>query len=201
MEPSTRATLLLIWHDPFGLLSGSLAPAFQEVHSIFEGAGIDARIVQGMHGIECGDIQTKGLVANVLLHKTQPSTWGLDEWALGVAVEDYVYIFFHNIVRTLGLNLEGRYRREPETMRQLARAVGRVAAHKIIHIVAPSQTHANEGLMTARLTKRSLTRKHLRLDPDTAAFVQDKLYQLEKENRSPVVSAEMVAVSRVNKKK
>ena len=59
----------------------------------------------------------------------------------------------------------------PRTSRQfsgssncLARAMARVLAHELVHVVAPERGHAASGLMARQLTRHLLLRRKIELD-------------------------------------
>jgi len=55
--------------------------------------------------------------------------------------------------------------------RLLARALGRVVAHELVHAVAPGLRHARRGLMSGRLGRSALVGSSLSLDPSSARAV------------------------------
>jgi hypothetical protein len=64
----------------------------------------------------------------------------------------------------------------PEAMggddaRLLARALGRVVAHELVHALAPGLRHARKGLMSGRLGRSALVGDSLSLDPSSARAV------------------------------
>ena len=59
----------------------------------------------------------------------------------------------------------------------LGRAMGRVLAHEVYHIVADTSDHAREGVTQASLTPRELTSGQLELGPEGVEAIQDGLNQ------------------------
>jgi hypothetical protein len=163
--------------------------------------GIEVGIARDKHWEDYGGMKPEGIVVNVILHRVTASVWGLDQSAVGAAVGNYAYIFFPDVVRALDLSLDRRSLIEPRIIGQLARAVGRVAAHEVIHIVAPCQPHAEEGLMTAQLTKRSLTRRSLHVDPVTADYVLNRLHPGEKAAAPLVVTSPAIVTTSASKQR
>jgi hypothetical protein len=47
---------------------------------------------------------------------------------------------------------------------ELARALARVVAHEVFHVVAPAVPHASSGLMSGRLGRAELLRRESRID-------------------------------------
>jgi hypothetical protein len=84
-----------------------------------------------------------------------------------------VWLGLSAVRRTLGLHptqrlslLQGR---------DLARALGRVAAHELVHVLVPGQPHASSGLMQARLNRRALSEGRVFFDPDTSTALRAAL--------------------------
>lgn len=65
-------------------------------------------------------------------------------------------------VRALTMYRRGEEAREPAWM--LGRALGRVLAHEMFHVLAETSDHAEEGVVRPNLTGRELTCHHLGLD-------------------------------------
>jgi hypothetical protein len=59
----------------------------------------------------------------------------------------------------------------PLEQRDMALAVGRVAAHELVHVLAPEAPHAATGLMSSRLGRAALTAPAARLDVRTLQAV------------------------------
>jgi hypothetical protein len=59
----------------------------------------------------------------------------------------------------------------------LGRAMGRVLAHEVYHIVADTSDHTREGVTQAALTPRELTAGQLELGPHDVEAIQDGLQQ------------------------
>ena len=89
-----------------------------------------------------------------------------------------VFVFYRRVLDVLGLS--GRVERNgglltPVERRDLARALGRVVVHELVHRVAPSVSHSPEGVMQANLSRRSLTCRHLRLDEASRELLQSAI--------------------------
>ncbi len=72
----------------------------------------------------------------------------------------------------------------PQQRQALARAIGRVAAHEIVHALAPQREHAATGLMSAALGRGELTRTRIAVDPLTRSVVLDAVAQRQPPPRS-----------------
>jgi hypothetical protein len=54
-----------------------------------------------------------------------------------------------------------------------ARALGRIAAHELVHVLLPDLPHSSEGLMRASISGRSLGGGVARLDKATSLALHD----------------------------
>ena len=84
-----------------------------------------------------------------------------------------VYIYFPDVLLTLGLGCRPKGC-GPEAI-ETALAVGKVAAHEMVHAVAPQVHHAPEGLMCDRMVRDFLVRRDTYLDPASAGGVLSRL--------------------------
>jgi hypothetical protein len=83
-----------------------------------------------------------------------------------------VWIVMANVHYALG----GSRQLHPGLPRELvARAVGRVLAHELVHLIAPELPHADSGLMQASLGRGFLLRDELRLDPALSSLLRNRL--------------------------
>ena len=71
------------------------------------------------------------------------------------------WIFSSGVVWALGL---GQNPLSPSQERELARALGRVVAHEIVHVVAPELPHGRRGLMRPSMSRHDLLRPGLTLE-------------------------------------
>ncbi len=72
-----------------------------------------------------------------------------------------IFIFYPGVRRTLG-HLDGRS--SPRQLAELSRALARVVAHEVIHVLAPEGGHAASGLMSRSLTREELLADAIDLD-------------------------------------
>ena len=119
------------------------------------------------------------MAIRLVLLRVDSSDWGHEEQVMGAAVRNQetpgrthtVFVFLPNVLRTLGLHSDANVGR----WRQVARALGRVLAHEIVHAVAPGHPHRDGGLMGRQLRRSILLKRELRLDPVTAKALRSKL--------------------------
>jgi len=82
-----------------------------------------------------------------------------------------VYVFYHRVARVLGVAYERDGMMQPSDRKRLAKALGRVVVHELVHRVAPHLPHADSGVMQGDLGRSYLTRKHLSLDDGSRSGV------------------------------
>jgi hypothetical protein len=63
----------------------------------------------------------------------------------------------------------------PSDRKRLAKALGRVVVHELVHRIAPELPHARSGLMREDLGASFLTRRSVSLDEASAAAVLSAL--------------------------
>ncbi len=175
-SPEPRALeLSLDWNDGYELLPISFEGVAEEVCQIFEEIGIDVRWAEPGKGEGEQPATTR---VNVNLMPIDSSNWSLPKHTMGVVIGEEVprqavYIFYPSVLRTLGYDLVPDRRRSPRERARLTRALGRVVAHELVHAIVPDREHDHEGLLNAKLKRRHLLQKHLRLLEETAdAFVE-----------------------------
>ncbi len=72
------------------------------------------------------------------------------------------WVFSSSVVWALGV--KGRSPLSSDQEHELARAMGRVVAHEIVHVVAPDVPHAGRGLMKPSMGRHDLLRPGLTLE-------------------------------------
>lgn len=164
----TRASepLNLAWSDQEGFLRDKLVPRgtttmASEVAAILGDAGVHVAWSR-LSSDEAVDVV-------VILTPADPTSFGLPSRTLGAVMGrdgpfQCVYVFYPAVTRLLGT---GR----PRTTRdfyELGKAIGRVAAHEIVHALTPEQPHTSSGLMMARLTGNALRGRALHLSKSAA---------------------------------
>ena len=82
------------------------------------------------------------------------------------------WISLRSVERNLGLHRRRSSPPTPGVQRTLSRALARVIAHELVHLVAPDLPHASGGLMAPRLGRRFLTAPRVRLSPAVASVLR-----------------------------
>jgi hypothetical protein len=141
----------------------------REVERIFGEIGVEVVWRNGDDAPSHKDEPTRLLTLPLILQAGEPSAWGLDSSVMGATLgsrqaSQAVYIFVPNVIRSLELDFDGGIE-SPKGGHRLARALGRIAAHEVVHAVAPTYPHMAEGLMERSLMPRFLVKYRVRLDP------------------------------------
>jgi hypothetical protein len=174
--------LTLVWADPDRLLRFGFDPMAQEVVEIFQDVGIEIdwrKSVQGLDG-------ARSVLVIVHLTFSSSETWRLRHHTMGLMIprsrpglSRVIRVFFDEVLSTLELEVDNsRMPRARETM-LLARALGRVVAHEVVHAVAPDAPHAATGLMQLQLTRAHLDSPSLRLSTESANVLHAALGRTE----------------------
>jgi hypothetical protein len=154
MRPAASMAVTVAFVDAERVLSDeSVALMTEEVRAVFRELHIDARVLRAAPGkpIE----ETEGVVVPVIARRRQPPGLSRDR-IMGLVLRDHeapspAWVFVDNVRSTL------RTRRGWATDgRDLGVAVGRVAAHEVIHALAPEHPHARTGLMAGMLDRAAL---------------------------------------------
>jgi len=86
----------------------------------------------------------------------------------------YVWIHVPSIQGMLGLSARSPIEMAGPEQRALGVALGRVAAHEIVHSLTPGMPHG-KGLMSARFTRQQLTAARMPIEPEVALAVRSAL--------------------------
>jgi hypothetical protein len=167
------AVLRVAWQDPTGCARGLEPIALAEVARLLGrmGVGVQWRLDS------CFDPEVPGEVRVVLLDRARPAAGRL---VLGASpavrgARPVAWVHLPSVRRGLGDHLEWQsWRFDQRERRTLGIAIGRVAAHEIVHAVAPEVPHG-QGLMSARLDRDLLTGPPPRLDREVALAVRRAL--------------------------
>jgi hypothetical protein len=163
MDERRAATTTLVWVDLTRRAPLPAAWVQQEAARLLRQGGLEGAWRSGA----ANEVLQPGELAVILLERRgstgrAPLVMGACDPSSGTPA---VWVFLDDVKRTLGypagVPLPAR-----ETL-LLARAVGRVVAHELIHMAVPDLGHADTGLMSARLDRRDLLSRGLIVDRDT----------------------------------
>ena len=87
------------------------------------------------------------------------------------------WVFVNNVRAALG---HDSVRTRPNLVGapDLVRAVARVAAHEVVHAIAPDEPHARDGLMSQALSRHFLLGARAPIDPRCASVFLGRLAEL-----------------------
>lgn len=164
-----QRVLEIVWIDAHRLF-----PDFErvrsEVDSIFRDLGVAVRWEVGSdpRPASAGELRIQ-----VVLMPSEPSGWGISPNAMGVVLlpqrgrQNSVFPFYRPILRNLGLGGIAGSMLKPRERRDLARAMGRVLVHEVVHAVAPNLSHADRGVMHDALLIGALSNVEIEIDDRT----------------------------------
>lgn len=197
-----RLSLTAVWYDNARLLPGSFEQMAREVVRIYEDAGIDVNWERGREDY-IDSVNVDPLRIDIVLLPSCPASWGLQGDAMGVAtyregVKGSVYVFFPTVIRTLKLSSDVGSRYQPRSRKMVSRAVARVVAHELFHVLAPQYPHTDGGLMKENMAKKYLERPMVHLDEVSARVLRGAIFAKahqsvvaygDRENRDAAVAA------------
>jgi hypothetical protein len=158
--------LRLVWIDVLGLAPYAFENAALETSAILADAGVAAAWRLGdASTVTTGDELKVVLMAGVANGARLPEH--VMGGTLGGAQSHTTWIYLSNVIWALGLHDKGPRRLSLQEEAQVARALGRVVAHEIVHAVAPDVTHRAGGLMAERLGRSFLIQARAFLAPAT----------------------------------
>ena len=155
-EPSARR-LTIHWSDPERQFPYSMEPLVAEARALFAPLGI------GLDWASADMVVARDHVQVVLLALDR-SRGKMGEHTLacvqeGPGAQPAAWILVPRVRETLGLPAQ----RLPNEAPLLSRALARVMAHELIHLIAPRVSHKSGGLMSASLGRDFLLRPRLGL--------------------------------------
>jgi hypothetical protein len=173
--------IALLWFDPRGTLPGGFETVRQEVARIFREIGVDVRWTLGGLGTVYGAADVPEVPLILLPDDPAPSRDG--RHIMGLVVKGQqpsraVWVFLKSVRWTLGHDLGKPRPRTEEEGRDLAVAVARVAAHEVVHAIAPDEPHSRGGLMSHSLNRAHLLGQRIPVDAQCAAAFLTRLAAL-----------------------
>lgn len=114
----------------------------------------------------------------VILSASSPEAWGFDASVMAAVLSPerelpggVIVVFPARVARVVGARRYTEFSDRMPRDSRLQRALGRVIAHEIVHVVAPDHRHGDEGIMQESQSQTSLLGPDPRVDPAcTVAF-------------------------------
>lgn len=159
----------LTWIDPTNALPDAVADVVEEVALIFEPLGLAV----ACRSVGPGELIPPSPLRVILLDDDRGRA---DGRVMGLTPRDpdgthALWVLLPNIKRALGLDPERRRPLGRGDALRLARAIGRVVAHEVVHVLAPGLRHAGRGLMAESLGRTALVGARPLLDPESVRAV------------------------------
>ena len=156
--------LRLVWIDVLGSAPYAFRNASRETSAILAGAGVQAAWTLGD-----ASTVTKEDELKIVLMPGAANGARLPEHVMGGTRRGEpcpaTWIYLSNVLWALGLRDQAARHLSVHEEEQVARALGRVAAHEIVHAVAPGVRHSAHGLMAGKLGRADLIRDNVSLAP------------------------------------
>lgn len=166
-----RPRIGLVWSDPLRALPFPEARLGRAVASQLEPLGIEVAWRLAESGPASGDDITVVLLDHEPPGATHPAAMGVTRPG---SIARTLWLVLPNVRRTLGLGRPASAASRDLDF-QLARALARVVAHEVVHILAPAARHSRGGLMRASLGPAQLLAEDLPLDPAGRAALASAL--------------------------
>jgi len=170
VAPEPVPTLTLVWHDSARCFPAvGLERLGNEMEALFRDHGISVRFYAAAQNEDLQSIPEPRVNAVVLPGEERfGAPPGAMAAALGERGHKYgIFVFYPGVRRTLGYR-DGDV--SPRQVYELSRALARVVAHEVVHVLAPAGGHAASGLMTERLTRDLLLADRIELDEPSLAL-------------------------------
>jgi len=162
-EPAPALTL--VWHDSARLFPQvGLALLAEEMETLFRENGLAVRFRAAAENENLRTIPEPRVNALVIPR---------EDWRLGLprntmaatlgesGKKQTIFVFYPGVRRTLG-HREGDT--SPRHLAELSRALARVVAHEVVHVLVPERGHAASGLMSESLGRMELLAEAIDLD-------------------------------------
>ena len=158
----------LLWVDVIGLAPFAYAAMAGEMADILAGYGVCAEVARASPA----SVRTTGEIAVILLRSMGGS--GVGRRVLGATRSRdprnaSVWVYFDGVASTLGLAGRPTESWSLIERREFGRALGRVAAHEVVHALLPQRPHDRAGLMSPSFGRRELTVSALDTHPGLLA--------------------------------
>ena len=170
LPPEPTPTLTLVWHDSAHLFPAvGLRRLGDEMEALFRENGLAVTFHAASENEDLRTIPEPRVNAIVLPGEDwrfglPPNTMAA---AYGERGEKYsIFVFYPGVRRTLG-HRESQL--SPRHVAELTRALARIVAHEVVHVLAPERGHADSGLMSGRLTREALLADAIDLDGSSLA--------------------------------
>jgi len=154
-EAASPARLRLMWVDVLGSAPYAFRLASREASAILAEAGVESEWTVGSAAAVSTDDELKVVLMEGITRGAR-----LPEHVMGGtrrgAQSRTTWVYLSNVLWALGLQDRSARTFTPGEEVEIARALGRVAAHEIVHALAPDVPHSRNGLMASRIGRAQL---------------------------------------------
>jgi hypothetical protein len=182
-------TLTVVWNDHNGVFPPhALRLLADELHQLFAGYGISVRlhVARVDENVELGP----ALRVNAIVTAAEGARYRVPRDAMAATIGDRrgrnIFVFLPGLSRALGHERSVPVARRA---RELSRAMARVLAHEIVHVLAPERPHTDGGLMSAKLERQHLVRSNIDFDASSLGLVRTKLREWAEQSRSVLTTS------------
>jgi len=165
--PSSAPTLHLVWIDVFGTASFAVPFASDEVAAILGSAGIATTSTVGTPSTLVGANEIRIVILDQL--RGDPA---LARRVMGCTRRGgqtrTTWVYLSSVMWALGRSDRSGRGLPPREQEEVGRALGRVAAHEIVHVLAPDLPHGRDGIMAGRVSGALLASNHVGLGAQEA---------------------------------
>jgi hypothetical protein len=184
-------TFTLVWHDSAHLFpDAGLARLGGELEALFRrnGLSVSFHVAHEHEDLLCIPEPR----VNAVVVPREDWRFGLPPNTMAVTLgekgaKSTIFVFYPGVRRTLGHREEVL---SPRQVAELSRALARVVAHEVVHVLAPERGHAESGLMSGNLGRKELLADAIVLDPRSRESARARLEALESSlaavSKSPV---------------
>ncbi|PYP99863.1 MAG: hypothetical protein DMF82_23650 [Acidobacteria bacterium] len=153
--PSSAPRLNLVWVDVLGTASFALPFAASEAAAVLGQAGIATASAVGTPSTEVAADEIRIVILDEF-----PGGSPLSKRVMGCTRRGghtrTTWVYLSSVLWALGLPDRGGRGLLAREREEVGRALGRVAAHEIVHVLAPDLPHGRDGLMAGRLSRALL---------------------------------------------
>ncbi len=195
-SPADPLVTRLVWMDPTCIAVGAGAVARAETRSLLRKMDVSVTWRVG----QAGEVALPGEVRVILLDRVASTASG--EPILGATParfdsSRYVWVHVPNVQAAMGLRPGGPLVAvEASSVHALGVALGRVVAHELVHVLAPSAPHGR-GLMSGKLSRFQLAASRLPVEPAVGVAVRAAL---RGEPALPPAGADILAATTAGRK-
>jgi hypothetical protein len=163
--------ITLVWVDPGEMASFAAEDAMTEALAMLREAGASAR----WRHAEVPNLLGEDELAVVLVAAPGANSGLVMGSAPLTDAAPAIWVHPDAVAKVVGLGARGTGDWTPGERRGFARALGRVAAHEVVHAILGSPQHASTGLMSRALQRNALLGPMLQVDVRTRRAVGQAL--------------------------